>query len=98
MIFALIALALLIVSVLFNFGQWMTSFVPGRGMIHTRTAGPRLEEVVLEEHDASDSGSLTTADPELRTRNAERGTQNPEPGTRNPERRTWNFERSNVRT
>ncbi len=62
MIFALVALALLIVSVLANFTQWFAGFTPMRGMVHTRTAGPRLEEVVLEDHDASDKIAVVDVD------------------------------------
>ena len=52
MIFALVLLLLLALSALLNFGLIGRSFsVKG---IHDRTAGPRLEEVVMEDNNARD--------------------------------------------
>jgi protease IV len=50
MIFALVLLALLAFSVLINFGQMANGIGPVKG-VHTRMAGPRLDEVLLEDHD-----------------------------------------------
>jgi protease IV len=52
MIVALILMVLLILSVLFNFGQLASSFGPVKG-VHARMAGPRLDEVLLEDNEAS---------------------------------------------
>jgi signal peptide peptidase SppA, 36K type len=52
MIFALILLALLIISVLANFGQ-LVSTITRVGGGHSRIAGPRLDEAILEDNNAS---------------------------------------------
>jgi len=50
MIFALILLVLLGISVLFNLGQFFESIITIGGLPSHHSVGPRLEEVVLEEH------------------------------------------------
>jgi protease-4 len=53
MVFALILLGLLFISVLFNLGNLASSMMRGKGGHYAgRTAGPRLEETVLEDNDA----------------------------------------------
>ncbi len=53
MIFALVLLVLLGISVLYNIGNFFSSFLHGRPTrYYTRTAGPRLEEVVREDNDS----------------------------------------------
>jgi protease-4 len=52
MIFALVLLALLIFSGLANFGQ-LASTITRVGGGHSRTAGPRLDEAILEDNNAS---------------------------------------------
>lgn len=52
MIFALVLLALLIVSVLANFGQ-LASTITRVGGGHSHTAGPRLDEAILEDNNAA---------------------------------------------
>ena len=52
MVFALILLVLLCFSVLLNFGTLVEKTFSIKG-VHSRTAGPRLEEVVLEDNDAA---------------------------------------------
>ena len=52
MIFALVVLVLLGFSVLLNLGHLMRGLVPMR-VAHLHAAGPRLEEVVTEDNDAS---------------------------------------------
>jgi len=52
MVFALILLVLLLVSGLVNVGQFFSGFAPVKA-VHSRTAGPRLEETLLEDNDAS---------------------------------------------
>ncbi len=53
MIFALILLVLLGVSVIYNIGNFIGGLLHGRPTrYYARTAGPRLEEVVREDHDS----------------------------------------------
>jgi protease-4 len=61
MIFALILLALLLVSVLFNFGQLVTSLADLQPH-HSHSQGPRLEEVVVEDNDAHSKIAVITVD------------------------------------
>jgi protease-4 len=49
MVFAIILLALLGISVLMNFGQLLSGFVPAP-VHHMRTVGPKLEEVLIEDN------------------------------------------------
>src|SRR4029077_15674443 len=53
MVFALILLVLLVVSMLANFGQLISGFAPARTTRHVRVAGPRLDEVLVEDNDAA---------------------------------------------
>lgn len=53
MIFAIVLLLLLAVSVLFNLGSVFKSIVHGQGLQVHRFAGPRLEETLLEDNNAS---------------------------------------------
>ncbi len=52
MVFALIVLVLLGISVLFNMGHFMRSFIPAN-VSRVHAIGPRLEEVTTEDNDAS---------------------------------------------
>ena len=52
MVFALIVLVLLGISVLFNLGHFMRGFVPVK-VSRVHASGPRLEEVVTQDNDAS---------------------------------------------
>ena len=56
MVFAIIMLVLLLISFLYNIGNFASNMVHGgrSSRFATRTAGPRLEEIVLEDNDASD--------------------------------------------
>ena len=57
MVFAIILLVLLLISFLYNLGNFASNIVRGGGRssrFASRTAGPRLEEVVVEDNDASD--------------------------------------------
>src|ERR1044071_5393005 len=54
MVFAIILLVLLGFSLLGNFGSLMSGMFLSKGVKHTRTVGPRLEEVITEDNDASD--------------------------------------------
>ena len=54
MVFALVLLALLLVSVLYNLGNFASNLVHGKGSRgYARTAGPRLDEVVREDNDST---------------------------------------------
>ncbi len=61
MIFALILLVLLGVSFLFNVGRVLTDLVRVDG-VGTRTAGPKLDEVLVEDHNASDKIAVVDID------------------------------------
>ncbi|PYJ03984.1 MAG: signal peptide peptidase SppA [Verrucomicrobia bacterium] len=52
MVFALILLALLVVSAFFNMGHFVNSLTHGKAL-HARTGGPKLEEVMTEDNDAA---------------------------------------------
>ena len=52
MVFALIVLVLLGISMLFNMGHFMRSFVPV-SVSRVHSVGPRLEEITTEDNDAS---------------------------------------------
>src|ERR1044071_8913212 len=54
MVFAIILLVLLGFSLLGNFGGLMSGIFLSKGVKHTRTVGPRLEEVITADNDASD--------------------------------------------
>jgi len=53
MIFALVLLFLLLISVLFNIGSLFSGILRVDGLQAHRAGGPRLEETVMEDHDAS---------------------------------------------
>jgi protease-4 len=56
MVFALILLVLLAVSMLYNFGNLVSGLLHGKGMKgYSHTAGPRLEEVLREDNDVSNT-------------------------------------------
>ncbi len=54
MVFAIILLVLLTFSLFGNFSSFMSGLIFSKGGKHTRTVGPRLEEVITEDNDASD--------------------------------------------
>ena len=53
MVFGIIVLVLLVISVLTNFTQFFGGMMSMGGMPRARHAGPKLEEVLLEDHNAS---------------------------------------------
>jgi protease-4 len=61
MVLALVLLVLLGLSVLGNLGQFAGDIVSVKG-IHTRTAGPKLEEAVLEDNDAGNKIAVVDID------------------------------------
>ena len=54
MVFAIILMALLALSLFGNLSSFMSGLVFSKGGKHSRTVGPRLEEVITEDNDASD--------------------------------------------
>src|SRR2546428_9538987 len=54
MVFAIILMALLALSLFGNLSSFISGLVFSKGGKHTRTVGPRLEEVITEDNDASD--------------------------------------------
>ena len=54
MVFAIILMVLLAFSLFGNFSSFMSGLIFSKGGKHTRTVGPRLEEVITEDNDASD--------------------------------------------
>src|ERR1041385_4183447 len=76
MVVAIILLLLLILSVLVNFGQLTSSVVrvPG-GRAHTRArmAGPRLDEVILEENNAANKIAVIDVDGIITSRAIDQG-------------------------
>jgi protease-4 len=75
MIFALVVLVLLGISVLFNLGHLARSLVP-MSVSRTRTAGPRLEEVVTEDNDASIKIAVVEVDGIITSRAIDQGGYN----------------------
>lgn len=58
MVFALVLLVLLAFSMLYNVGSFFSNLARGGGKLSAHTAGPKLDEVVAEDHDASDKIAL----------------------------------------
>src|SRR5438445_2770209 len=54
MVFAIILMVLLALSLFGNLSSFMSGLVFSKGGKHSRTVGPRLEEVITEDNDASD--------------------------------------------
>jgi protease-4 len=54
MVFAIILLVLLAISFLYNIGNFATNLLHGGGKLSSRTVGPKLEEAITEDHDATD--------------------------------------------
>lgn len=52
MVFAIVLLVLLGISVLMNFGQFVSGFMPTT-VHHMRTVGPKLEEVLIEDNSSA---------------------------------------------
>src|SRR5215469_11650913 len=75
MVLALVLLVLLGVSFLYNLGNFANHvFRGGRsGRLSARTAGPRLEEVLTEDNDASDKIAVIDVDGIITGRNLDQG-------------------------
>jgi protease-4 len=53
MIFAIVLLVLLAISMLYNVGNFASNLIGGKNVKYSRAAGPRLEEVITEDNNAS---------------------------------------------
>ncbi len=64
MIFALVLLVLLLISMLYNVGAFLSNIFSGKnvGAYASRTGGPRLEEVVREDNDAANKIAVIRVD------------------------------------
>src|SRR6516225_5649238 len=71
MVLALVLLILLGVSFLYNLGNFANRMFHGgrTGRLSARTAGPRLEEVITEDNDASDKIAVVDVDGIITSRN-----------------------------
>src|SRR5438477_9359345 len=72
MVAALILLVLLIVSGFFNLGHIARLFLSGKGP-RAHSVGPRLEEVVTEDNDASDKIAVVDVEGIITSHVAEKG-------------------------
>jgi protease IV len=75
MIFALIVLVLLVFSVLLNIGHVLSGLMPMR-VARSHTSGPRLEEVIKEDHDAASKIALVDVDGIITSRVMDQGGYN----------------------
>lgn len=62
MVFAIILLILFAISALFNVGHLLSGLGGGGKVKYSRSAGPRLEEVTVEDNDVSDKIALIDVD------------------------------------
>ena len=75
MVFALIMLVMLGISLLFNLGHFLTGLVPGK-VSRAHTAGPRLDEVVTVDNDASSKIAVLNVDGLITSRSMDQGGYN----------------------
>ena len=78
MVFAIVLLVLLCVSVLLNFGQFVSGLMPMRAarLGATETVGPKLDEVLLEDNDASSKIAVIDVDGIITSRAVDQGGYN----------------------
>lgn len=62
MVLALILFIFLVISVLYNVGNFASNLFRGRGVKYSRTVGPRLEEVIYEDNDSGNKIALIEVD------------------------------------
>jgi protease IV len=62
MVFALVLLCLLGLSILMNFGQFASHFMTAPGVHNVHLAGPRIEEVVVEDNEGSEKIAVIDVD------------------------------------
>lgn len=62
MVVALVLFLLLVLSMLYNLGNLTSNVLHGKGVKYTRTAGPRLEEVIYEDNDAGNKIAIIEVD------------------------------------
>ena len=72
MILALLLLALLAVSVVFNMGHYASGLVHGRGK-YPRSVGPKLEEVLTEDNEATNKIAVIEIEGIITSRIADKG-------------------------
>jgi protease-4 len=75
MVFAFILLILLVVSMLYNMGHFMSSFTHPR-VRYARSSGPKLEEVITEDNDAANKIAVVDIDGIISSRVADQGGYN----------------------
>jgi len=73
MVFALVLLVLLIFSGLYNVGNFFTSTLIHGKAPHTRSVGPKIEEVITEDNDASDKIAVVEIDGIITSRVMDQG-------------------------
>lgn len=62
MILALILFLLLVVSLMYNVGNFASNLLHGKSVRYSRTVGPRLEEVIYEDNDSGNKIALVEVD------------------------------------
>jgi len=72
MVLALVLIGLLGISVLFNFGQLASAFIPV-GTTRAELSGPRLDETLLEDHSASSKIAVIDVDGIISSRGESQG-------------------------
>ena len=75
MVFALVALVFLGISLIFNLGHFMRGFGPVK-VSHVRANGPRLDEVVTQDNDASTKIVVVNVDGLITSRVIDQGGYN----------------------
>lgn len=70
---ALVLFILLGISVLYNVGNFAGHLLHGRGSKYTRTAGPRLDEVIYEDNDSANKIALIEVDGIITSRVIDQG-------------------------
>ena len=75
MIFAIVLLVLLGLSVLVNLSQWATGIVSVPG-VHSRWAGPKLDEVMLEDNSAGNKIAVIDIDGIITSRSVDQSGNN----------------------
>src|SRR5260370_28748629 len=73
MVFALVLLVLLFLSGLYNVGNFFTSTLFHGKAPHARSVGPKIEEVITEDNDASDKIAVVEIDGIITSRVMDQG-------------------------
>src|SRR5215469_13878904 len=75
MVFAIVLLVCLAISMLYNIGNFASNLVGGRSR-NSRTAGPRLEEVITEDNNSSTKIALVEISGIITSRASDQGAFN----------------------